>query len=248
MVVQAPAKDQGTRTEDSARTAYEELMQEENQAAAKAAAKKTKKQKQKAKKQQAAAATAAEQAAPSESEDEHDQFSLQQPMQTASFGLLDQFPRSSLGQQSDPSVSPEPSPGHGDNVHALRDLHGGSGKPSASQAITSIGTGEANNVELAPDRYSGSPSSAEMPAQAMATMQASEKMNNGRQHDEAPAAATQDSDAQFLQALFCCPITKVSQTADKWIVWNQYLPSFTLALSPLLGSPLLFFRCNVQQD
>ena len=80
---QASVQVSASRIEDSARTAYEELMLEEEQAATKAAAKKAKKLKQKAKKknkQQAAPAVGDEPTAQPSSgdEEEEDQFRLLQ--------------------------------------------------------------------------------------------------------------------------------------------------------------------------
>ena len=209
------------RTEDSANTAFEELMEEENRAAAKAAAKKAKKQKQKAKKQQAASAMSAEQAAPSDSEDEHDQFSLPPPVQSATYAPCDQsfqpsgkiteslssgtitegpsHPEPALDMPSDPCQM------QANDLQADQLLHPGRTMPLPDGTAPSTS-----------DLKCLSASQHRVQFQAAAVAQPEMMVQGDRSSQVAGQASCEGSehmavsDAQFLQALFCCPITKVS--------------------------------------
>ena len=199
------AQADASRTEDSARTAYEELMEEEDQAAAKAAAKKAKKLKQKAKKQQAAVQTDETVLHPeSENEQEHDQFSL---------------PHSAVGVAPETSANSEAaSQATGDMPSALSAfgaLHTGTDAQSSAAARAVCSTDEAIGVEayhLPLHNSRGSDQSdAAVVTEQVASVQGSDSSNGSgsRQGDVTAGARRADGDAQFLQALFCCPVTKV---------------------------------------
>ena len=191
-----------SRTEASARTAFEELMMEEDQAAAKAAAKKAKKLKQKVKKKSKQQAATSEPVTrlSSEDEEEEDQFRL--PQAAAS--------HTPLGSKAAVEV------------------------PSAKQLPSALGVPQADTAAhtTAPGRAVLTTDGAEPqqlplfdahelnhPEDATSVVPAVTEQENGRSRDGSSmshgtaGADKADSDAQFLQALFCCPITKVSAAA-----------------------------------
>ena len=197
------AHDGASRAEDSARTAYEELMEEEDQAAAKAAAKKAKKLKQKAKKQQAAVDQTA--AHPrSEDEQEYEQFSL--PHSAA-----DAAPETSAVSEA-ASKRPAASQATTGVPSALRALHMGIAAQSSASARAVCNTDQASGVQayhlpLLNSRGVAHSEAAEVTEQ-VAVVQGGDS-SNGRQCGVLAGAQNADGDAQFLSALFCCPITKV---------------------------------------
>ena len=201
---QASVQVSASRTEDSARTAYEELMLEEEQAATKAAAKKAKKLKQKAKKkskQQAAPMVADEPTAqPSlEDEEEEDQFRLPQAA-GASIG-----PEAALDV---PSAEQLPS--------ALRLLHVDTGLPTTATARAMLATDGAG-PQQAPLLDIHGLNQAEDASSAIAATEHEDSKGSHSNSSQLGAGTASggkaDSDAHFLQALFCCPITKVGAAA-----------------------------------
>lgn len=190
-----------SRTEASARTAFEELMMEEDQAAAKVAAKKAKKLKQKVKKKSKQQAATAEPATrlgseDEEEEEEEDQFRL--PQAAAS--------HTSLGSEAAvevPSAEQLPS--------ALRVLQADTVPPTTAPGRAVLTTDGAEPQQLPLLDAHG----LNHPEDATSIVPAALEQENGSSsmsHNTA-GADKEDSDAQFLQALFCCPITKVSAAA-----------------------------------
>ena len=192
-----------SRTEDSARTAYEELMEEEDQATAKAAAKKAKKLKQKAKKQRAAVDQTAEPPR-SETEQEYDQFSLPHSATDAAPETSANTGAASQATSNMPSA-----------WSAFGALHIGNVAQSSASARAVCSTDEASGVEAyhvpLHNSLGSDQSDAAVVTEQVASVQGSDSSNGSgsRQGDVIAGAQNADGDAQFLQALFCCPITKV---------------------------------------
>ena len=196
------------RTEASARTAFEELMMEEEQAAARAAAKKAKKLKQKVKKknkQQAASVVIAEPATQlgSEDEEEEDQFRL--PKAAASQNLLG----SEAAAVEVPSAKQLPS--------TLERLHIDTGVHTTAPARAVVTTAGAEPQQVPLRDSLGLVQSEE----ATSVVPAPTEQEGNRRSDcnsvylsnGSAGGDKAESDAQFLQALFRCPITKVSAAA-----------------------------------
>ncbi len=201
---------QPDKTEASAMSAYDELMEEENQAAAKAAAKKAKKLKQKSKKQQA-------------------QLLQIQPLDEAQSNA-DEGPSnvaSGSGANAPPAVTTPPqSPGprpahlqaaltpprHGTSLHdgallistaGLNDtaILDGSAEPSESPVDDLSLRFDALHVTgSSPDREDGTSRAG---GDVSAALQSTEGVDS-------QGMKPGDSDDQFLKALFCCPLTKVT--------------------------------------
>ena len=208
------AQGYGSRTEDSARTAHDQLMEEEDQAAARAAAKKAKKLKQKAKKQQAAAVVAAQPAAHSDSEDEQDddQFRLPQPAcdtATALQGSLES--EAVLQRPAAPQAALDVPSAVAQQQCAPGALHLGRGVHSGASTMPSTEEPDGAKLRklhlLQSDRVDQSGAAAA--AEPAASVLEGGKNSDSKQGSPLAAAQNSDSDAQFLQALFCCPITKV---------------------------------------
>lgn len=217
--VQAQAD--ASRTEDSARTAYEELMEEEEQAAAKAAAKKAKKLKQKAKKQQAAVLHTDEPAAHPEAEEdqEYDQFSLPHSATHAA-------PETSASSEAASQATGEmPSA-----LSALRALHLGTNGHAPTSATAGCSIDEASgvkayNLPLLNSRGVGQSEAAVVTEQVASVQGGGSSSGSGSRQGGATAGPhNADEDAQFLQALFCCPITKVIK------IFGDMLPSKSAVL------------------
>ena len=202
--VQAQAD--ASRTEDSARTAYEKLMEEEDQAAAKAAAKKAKKLKQKAKKQQAALHETDEPAVHPESENdqEYDQFSLPHSANDGAQETSANSEAASLATGDMPTA-----------LSAFGAVHIGTDAQSSTSARAVCSTDGAKGVEayhlpLLNSRGFGQSEAAVVTEQVASVQGGDSSSGSGsRQGGVSAGALHADRDAQFLQALFCCPITKV---------------------------------------
>ena len=232
-----------SRTEDSARTAYEELMEEEDQAAAKAAAKKAKKLKQKAKKQQATVQTDETVLHPeSENELEYDQFSLPHSATSAA-------PETSASSEAASQATSEmPSA-----LSVFGALHTDNDAQSSASAravcSTDAASGEeAYNLPLL-NSQGVDQSEAAVATEQVASVQGGDGSSGSRQSGVAAGAHNADEDAQFLQALFCCPITKVINITRRrhaafktchccslWLSWCDEPASLTASTAVALQS------------
>ncbi len=211
-------------TEASALSAVEQLMEEETQAAARAAAKKAKKLKQKSKKQQAQQPESPLHGrVPDESDDSAKQ-STSAPGHTQPTPLV-----------LHPQLQPEmPSAAFEGFSSAPTDLHlterrnfecSAAALSAADLDLQSDGTCTPDSRVASGQRTAGSScseddqlvrqlNSLQLPAAAMspaccasASSEEADVASSGMD-----ATSELDKDAQFLQALFCCPITKVKCT------------------------------------
>ena len=198
------------RTEESAQTAYEQLLQEEEQvleeekqAAARAAAKKAKKQKQKAKKQQP-----------------------QLPSENGASTVdgTSQAPEKVLQHDSEPDEMT-------DGVLPTRDLPSGSSLPDAggSRNMPAVATADGNASNAAASLNSASLIRHDRIASSLSALAVCDSFQGeevgavqedpdaGHDHAATGQAATApgldevwlDTDTHRLQNIFCCPITKV---------------------------------------
>lgn len=253
--LQVPGKEmhpQGydSRTEDSARTAYEELMAEENQAAARAAAKRAKKLKQKAKKHQAATALTAEAAAHQDLEEEqdYDQFRLPQSASDTAFGASAEL-EAAFQRPAAPHAAVHVPPALPQRRHVLQTLHPGTEMHTVAAVRAACSTDEADGAETY--RLPSPTSNRAHVGQCEATEPAEIVQDGGgissdsKQGGPTAGAQNLDSDAQFLQALFCCPITKVTICTWKSVSALKFATSHAqpaTSLLPVCGS---FFGLNM---
>ena len=244
--------DSKSNTEASASSAVEQLMEEETQAAARAAAKKAKKLKQNPKKQQAQQPVSPSHGrVPDESDDNAKQSTcepghtqpkplvlhpeLQPEMPPAAFEGLSSAPTNShlTERQSSSSAATVSA--------AALDLHSDSMCMSDSRLAFDQRT--AGRSCSADDQVVRQLDSLQLTAAAMSPPCCASA--SSEEADLAPSGmdvtSELDKDAQFLQALFCCPITKVNRT-----YLPRYLAKVTLQLYCCLLSAMLWLRNSLR--
>ncbi len=224
MICTLQVVDSKGNTEASASSAVEQLMEEETQAAARAAAKKAKKLKQKSKKQQAQQPESPSQChVPNESDDNAEQATCE-PGHTQPQPLV-------LRPELQPEVPPAASEGLNSAPTDLYLTERQSSRCSAATLSAAVleqrsdGTCMPDSRRPSDQRTAGHSCSADdevarqlgslqLPAAAMSP--ACCALASPDEADLAPSGmnvtSELDKDAQFLQALFCCPITKVQCT------------------------------------
>ena len=216
--------DSNGNTEALALSAVEQLMDEETQAAARAAAKKGKKLKQKSKKQQAQQPESPSQGhVPDESNDSAKQSTcdpgrtqpepwvldpeLQPEMPPAAFESLSSAP-------TDPHLTERQASECSAAALSAAALHHQSDSMCMRDSRVASGQRTAGHSCPADDELAGQLDSMQLPAAArspacfgLASPEEAHFAKSGLN-----MTAELDKDAQFLQALVCCPITKVKDT------------------------------------
>ncbi len=175
------------KTEASAMSAFTELMEEESQAAAKVAAKKAKKLKQKSKKQQAQQLQSSPQEQPPK-DTEAELSDSDSALESRSPELIPGLGAQPAAAVTTPPQSPRSRPAH---------LQATLTPAKHGVSLDDSGVKSEGNAELSDGvQVNGI---ADVPAQ------------QGNAGDEGldPATPSADADAEFVQALFRCPITKV---------------------------------------
>ena len=179
------ASAQVDRTEASAQTAFEQLLEEEEQAAARAAAKKAKKLKQKAKKQQ-------------------DQ-QLQSPSENKASSVdgISQAPDKPVQHYSEADEM-------SDGMLPTRDLLLGSSLPDAegSKNIHALFSADDNAKNTAALLDAVSPTGHDRIASSLSALTVCDS-SQGEELEAMQEEAGLDTDNHRLQNIFCCPITKV---------------------------------------
>ncbi len=224
MICTLQVVDSNGNTEASASSAVEQLMEEESQAAARAAAKKAKKLKQKSKKQQAQQPESPSHGrVPDESDDNVEQSTCEPEHTQPEPWVLD------------PELQPEMPPAAFESLSlAPTDLYLTERQSSrcSAAALSAAALDHQSDSMCMPDsrlasdqrtagcscpadgELAGQLDSMQVPAAGMSPACCASA--SSEEADFAPSgmivASELDKDAQFLQALFCCPIAKVKRT------------------------------------
>lgn len=208
-------------------TAIEQLLAKEERENAKAAAKKAKKQKQKAKKQQQ------QQQLDEEAEDRKRLLEQEEEDRLQEQEQQSHIPSSQhTSEQEQPQMSrqhqsqQQQSPGQPDQQEGERRQHGGQQQlGSADQVTASVG-------DLSIGEMSGP---ADSPQDNFGKSRVSEHASGTAENQDPPQLQAESSNGEdFLQELFCCPLTKVRMLPSKRRVWYAAVAHAHTILSPCL--------------